>query len=266
MEARAYRTIRIEVEAAIATVVLNRPERKNALGPEMVNELCWALDDARDDPAVRVVVITGAGGAFSAGADLRPMTQMSESGRGGGEPLPQRGDYVDLLMRFTTLGKPTIARVPGVAMGGALGIIASCDFAIAGESATFGTPEIKRGLFPMMIMAVLRRVVSRRRLMEMMLLGETMSAREAERIELISRCVPDTELEGAVRELAEKLAAQSPTAMRMGLSAWHAQSDLDLARALPYLRDQLVAILGTEDAREGLMAFAEKRAPKWTGR
>ncbi len=263
MEARSWRTIRVEIDGAIATVVMNKPERKNPLGPEMVNELIWALDDAKDDAAVRVIVITGAGAAFSAGGDLK---QMSGGADGAGEPLPSRGDYVDLLMRFTTLGKPTIARIPGVAMGGGLGIVASCDFAIACESAKLGTPEIKRGLFPMMIMAVLRRVVSRRRLMDMMLLGETISAREAERIELISRAVPDAELDATVKEIAEKLASQSPTALRMGLSAFHAQADRDLAAALPFLRDQLMAILGTEDAREGLMAFMEKRTPTWTGR
>lgn len=263
MEARAYRTILVQRDGAKTTITLNKPERKNPLGPEMVSELCWALDDAKDDASVRVVVLTGAGGAFSAGGDLK---QMSGAGDGGPEPLPHRGDYVDLLLRFTTLGKPTIARVPGIAMGGGLGLVASCDFAIACESATFGTPEIKRGLFPMMIMAVLRRVLSRRRLLDMMLLGEKLDAREAERIELISRAVPDAELDAAVDALAGKLAAQSPTAMRMGLAAFHAQADRDLASALPYLRDQLVAILGTEDAREGLVAFLEKRAPQWTGR
>jgi enoyl-CoA hydratase/carnithine racemase len=263
MEARAWRTIRVAVDGPIATIAMNKPERKNPLGPEMVNELVWALDDAKDDPAVRAIVLTGAGNAFSAGGDLK---QMSGGSGEAGEPLPQRGDYVDLLLRFTTIGKPTIARVPGVAMGGGLGLVASCDFAIACESAKLGTPEIKRGLFPMMIMAVIRRVVSRRRLMEMILLGETFDAKEAERIELVSRAVPDADLDGAVATLAGKLAAQSPTAMRMGLAAFHAQADRDLASALPMLRDQLAAILGTEDAREGLMAFMEKRAPSWTGR
>ena len=263
MECRAFRTLLVQQDGARATITMNKPERKNPLGPEMVNELCWALDDAKDDPAVRVIVLTGAGGAFSAGGDLK---QMSGGADGGPEPLPHRGDYVELLLRFTTIGKPTIARVPGIAMGGGLGLVASCDFAVACESATFGTPEIKRGLFPMMIMAVLRRVVSRRRLMDMMLLGEKLDAREAERIELISKAVPDAELDAAVEALAAKLAAQSPTAIRMGLAAFHAQADRDLASALPFLRDQLVAILGTEDAREGLMAFMEKRAPQWTGR
>ena len=257
---RAYRTILATTEGPVTRLVMNKPERKNPLGPEMVNELCWALDDARDDAAVRVIVITGAGDAFSAGGDLKAM------GSDAGEALPQKGDYADLLGRFSQLGKPTIARVRGVAMGGGLGIVAACDFAIAGESAVFGTPEIKRGLFPMMIMALLRRVVTKRRLMEMMLLGEKLDSETAERIELVNRVVPDAALDDEVTKLAAKLVAQSPTAMRMGLGAWHAQADRDLASSLPFLRDQLGAILGTEDAREGLMAFVEKREPKWTGR
>lgn len=262
MEPRSYRAITVAVEGAVATITLNKPERKNPLGPEMVNELCYALDDAKHDADVRVVVLTGAGKAFSAGGDLKQMG----GGEGDSQPLPPLGSYPDLLLRFTSLGKPTIARIPGVAMGGGLGIVAACDFAVACQSATFGTPEIKRGLFPMMIMAVLRRVVSRRKLMELMLLGETIDAARAEALELISHVVPDERLDAAVSELAQKLAAQSPTAMRLGLAAWHAQADLDLKAALPMLEQRLFEILGTDDAREGLMAFVEKRKPVWTGR
>lgn len=263
MQARSYRTLIVTSEAGIATLTMNKPERKNPLGPEMVNELCWALSDARDAGDVRVVVITGAGKAFSAGGDLK---QMGGGAEEGSEPLPPKGQYSDLLLLLTQLGKPTIARIPGVAMGGGLGMVAACDFAIAAESAVFGTPEIKRGLFPMMIMAVLRRVVSRRKLLELMLLGEKIDAASAERLELITRAVPDDVLDAAVSELAGKLASQSPTAMRLGLAAWNAQADLDLATALPMLEQRLFEILGTDDAREGLMAFVEKREPKWTGR
>jgi enoyl-CoA hydratase/carnithine racemase len=258
---RAFRTLLVKHEDGVATITMNKPERKNPLGPEMVNELCWALDDAKDDASIRAIVLTGAGDAFSAGGDLKQM-----GGDGEGTALPPRGDYASLLLRFSSLGKPTLARVKGVAMGGGLGMVAACDFAIAGESAVFGTPEIKRGLFPMMIMAVLRRVVSKRRLMEMMLLGEKVDAATAAAIELVSRVVPDASLDAEVGALARKLTEQSPTAMRMGLAAWNAQADQDLATAIPALQAQLGQILMTEDAREGLTAFAEKRAPKWTGR
>lgn len=263
MEARAYRTILASAdEHGVATITLNVPERKNPIGPLMVNELLHALDDARDDASVRVVVLTGAGAAFCAGGDLKQMSR----GDGDGPPLAQKGDYTDLLLRFPKLGKPTIARIPGVAMGGGLGLVASCDFAIACESAVLGTPEVKRGLFPMMIMAVLSRVVSRRRLLEMMLLGDKLTAAQAAELELITRAVPDDQLDAEVASLARRLAAQSPTALRMGLAAYHWQADRTLEEALPYLQGQLGAILGTEDAREGLMAFMEKREPRWTGR
>jgi len=261
MQERPYEQIELALSDGVLRITLSRPERKNAMGPQMVNELLYALDDAKDDPDVRVVLFTGAGKAFCAGGDLKQM-----SGGGDGPKLEPKGDYADLLLRFTTLHKPTVARVNGVAMGGGLGIVAACDFALAARSATMGTPEIKRGLFPMMIMAVLMRTVSRRRLLEMMLFGDKLTAAQAAEIELINRAVDDEALDAEVDALTAKLAAQSPTALRMGLAAWHHQADQDLADAVPWLQTQLFAILGTEDAREGLSAFFQKRAPQWTGR
>ncbi|MEM1415132.1 MAG: enoyl-CoA hydratase-related protein [Myxococcota bacterium] len=258
MEARDYRSLLVDASDGVATLTMNVPERKNPLGPAMVNELLYALDDAKDDDAVRVVVLTGAGNAFSAGGDLKQMR--------AGEGLAPKGDFLDLLLRFRDLGKPTIARVPGHCYGGGLGIVAACDFAIACESAKLGTPEVKRGIFPMMIMALLQNLVPRRELMRMMLVGERMSATEAQRVGLVGEVVPDDALDAATAELAATLAAQSPTAIRMGLRAFHRQAALPLDEALPYLREQLFAILGTEDAREGLKAFVEKREPVWTGR
>ncbi len=256
-----YRKILVSVDGHVATVTLNSPVRKNALGPAMVNELLWALDDAKDDAEVRAIVLTGAGAAFSAGADLSQMGGPSD-----GPKLDPKGDYADLLLRFTTLGKPVVARVPGPAMGGGLGLVASADFAIACESAVLGTPEILRGLFPMQIMAVLERIVPRRKLIEMMLLGDKLSASQALEFGLLTRVVPDADLDAETQKLAQTLASRSPTAMRMGLGAFHHQSGKPLEEALPYLRGQLMAILGTADAREGLAAFAQKREPKWTGK
>ena len=258
MEARDYQTIRVTSEASVATLTLSIPERKNPLGPVMVNELLYALDDARDDPQVRVVVLTGAGKAFSAGGDLKQM--------GTSSALESKGDYSDLLLRFPQLHKPTVARVPGYAMGGGLGLVASCDFAVACESAVLGTPEIKRGLFPMMIMAVLQQVMPRRELMNMMLLGERLTAAEAKRAGLLSQVVGDGELDEVVDALTRRLAGQSPTAMARGLRAFHGQREQSLAMAIPKLRDELFSLLGTEDAREGLTAFFEKRDPVWKGR
>jgi enoyl-CoA hydratase/carnithine racemase len=262
MEQRPYKTILVDAKDGVATLTMNNPERKNPLGPQSVNELLWALDDAKEADDVRVIVLTGAGQAFSAGADLKQI-----SGGGGDEAaLEPKGDYVDLLLRFTTLGKPTVARVRGPAMGGGLGLVASCDFAVASDTAVLGTPEVRRGLWPMMIMAVLQRVVPRRKLMNMMLLGDKLTPDQALEYGLVSHVVPDADLDTQVGALCAKLAAQSPTAMRLGLHAFHHQADQDLSTALPYLRDQLYAMLATEDAREGLMAFMEKRAPVWTGK
>jgi enoyl-CoA hydratase/carnithine racemase len=208
-----------------------------------------------------VVVLTGAGQAFSAGADLSQMGQPA-----AGPVLAPRGDYADLLLRFTKLGKPVIARVPGPALGGGLGLVASADFAIAGESAVLGTPEIHRGIFPMQIMAVLERLVPRRKLFELMLLGDKLDASKALELGLLTRVVPDESLDLEVDALARELAKRSPTAMRMGLCAFHEQSGKPLEQSLPYLRDQLIAVLTSEDAREGLKAFAEKREPRWSGK
>jgi enoyl-CoA hydratase/carnithine racemase len=262
MEARAeYHKIQVHVDRHIATITLHNPEKKNALGPGMVNELLWAFDDAKADPEVRVLVLTGAGQAFSAGADLSELSLHKE-----GPQLASKGDYADLLLRFTELGKPVIARVLGPALGGGLGLVASSDFAIAGESAVLGTPEIQRGIFPMQIMAVLDKLVPRRKLVEMMLLGEKLSAHRALELGLLTRVVPDAALDAEVDKLANELVTRSPTAVRMGLNAYHYQSGLPLPSSLPYLRDQLMAMLATEDGREGLAAFIQKREPKWTGR
>jgi enoyl-CoA hydratase/carnithine racemase len=257
---RAYQAITVASSDGVATVTLNRPERRNAIGPQMINELLYALDDATNDPEVRAVVITGAGKAFCAGGDFVQMT-----GGGDGAALAFKGDYADLLLAMTRAAKPIVAKVNGHAMGGGLGLVAASTFAIGATDAELGTPEINVGLFPMMIMAVLARVVPRRRLLEMMLFGERMTADEAARVGLLNRAVPAAELDAAVADLVAKIASKSPLTVKHGLEAFAAQDDLDLATALPMLRERLGAVLATNDAREGLMAFLEKRAPKWTG-
>ncbi len=259
MEERDYQSLLVEHDGHIVTLTFNKPEKKNPLSQELVNELLWALDDAEADDDVRVIILTGAGNAFSAGADLKGMT----ADRGN---LEKKGEFDDLMLRFGSLNKPIVARIPGYVMGGAMGIVACCHFAIACESAILATPEIKRGLFPMMIMAVLQRVVHSRELMKLLLLGDKITATKAKEIGLLSEVVPDDQLDARVAELAGQLAKQSPTAMRMGLNAFNEQRQMPVEEALPYLREQLYAVLGSEDAKEGLAAFFEKREPQWTGR
>jgi enoyl-CoA hydratase/carnithine racemase len=151
-------------------------------------------------------------------------------------------------------------------MGGGLGLVAASHFAVASRNAKLGTPEINVGLFPMMIMAVLARVIPQRRLLEMMLFGERLDADTAASIGLIGKAVDVDGLDAEVTRITQNIAAKSPITVRLGLEAFAAQADLGLAYALPLLRDRLGAVLSTDDAREGLMAFLEKRQPKWTGK
>ena len=259
--ARPYAKIRVARSGGVETVTLNVPERRNAIGPQMTNELLWALDDASRADDVRAVVLTGAGKAFCAGGDFQQMTAGAD-----GEALAPKGDYADLLLAMTRFEKPIVAKVNGHAMGGGLGLVAASTFALAGSDAQLGTPEIEVGLFPMMIMAVLARLVPRRRLLQMMLLGEKLSAEEGVRLGLLNESAAAPELDAKVDGLVQALVAKSPMTLKLGLRAFAAQDDLDLATALPMLRGRLAECLSTEDAREGLTAFLEKRAPVWSGR
>lgn len=259
----SFRAIRYEARALeagdVVTVTLNRPERRNAISPEMANELLHALDRAEGETATRVVMLTGEGAHFCGGGDLKGMSE-------GDDGLSHKGDYADLLREMVSFPKPLVAKVRGTAMGGGLGLAAACHFALASETATLGTPEVHRGLWPMMIMAVLSRTVARRDLLELMLLGDKLTAARAAELRLVNRAVPDASLDAEANALCETLATRSPTAVRHGLRAWAKQGDVALNEALPMLRDELFALMGTDDAREGIMAFMEKRAPRWTGK
>jgi enoyl-CoA hydratase/carnithine racemase len=266
---RHYSRIHTDVHRSRAKITLAYPKRRNAIGPQMTSELLYALEDAVADDAVRVIVLTGEGDVFSAGGDFAQMPVAGESKRpppAGAEALPQKGDYADLIMALVRCEKPVIARVNGHAFGGGLGLVAASTFSVALKSAQLGTPEVNVGLFPMMVMSLLSRCVPRRRLLEMMLFGDRMEAREAELIGLIGRAVDPGDLDEAVRDIETKLVKKSPIALRNGLRAWAAQQDMELSRALPLMRERLAECLATEDAREGLLAFMEKREPVWTGR
>lgn len=267
---RHYDRIRVDRVGHRAQITLANPKRRNALSPHMVSELLYALDDARVDDEIRVVVITGEGKTFSAGGDLSYMNPAGESVRpppvGTGEVLPIKGDYADLLIMLLHYDKPTIARVNGHALGSGLGLVAACTFSVALMDAQLGTPEINAGLFPMMVMALLARIVPRRRFYEMMLLGEKIDAKEAEHIGLISHVVEPGELDETIREIETQLLHKSPLILRLGLRAAADQEDMELSKALPMLRSRLQEVLNTEDAREGLMSFLDKREPRWVGR
>ncbi len=253
-----YATILVAA-GAIARVTLNRPDKRNPIGPATCGELIHALHALRDDPTVRVIVLTGAGPAFSAGGDLGGMMAPAADG-------PPPASLVDLLLTMHGLGKPIVAMVNGPALAGGLGLMVACDLVIAADTATFGTTEILVGLWPMMITAELVRNLGRKRTLELMLTGRKLDAAEALAIGLVTRVVPAAELEVATMALAGELADKSPAAIALGLRAFYRSADLDHADALRYLEGELAKVLTLEDAAEGIAAFLGKRRPVWKGR
>lgn len=260
LDAAQLAKIRVAKDGHFYRITLAYPERRNAIGPQMTNELLHAFADATADGEVRVVILEGEGRSFCAGGDFQQMT----SG-GDGPTLAPKGDYADLLLAMLRSEKPILCKVHGHAMGGGLGLVAASTMAFATDDAQLGTPEVNVGLFPMMIMAVLARLVPRRQLLEMMLTGARLPAEEAKALGLVNRVVPARMLEDTVVQMAQNLGEKSPKTLALGLRAFAQQDDLELERALPMLRERLSEVLGTDDAREGLMAFLEKRAPRWTG-
>ena len=252
-----------EVNDGVATATLNRPEQRNALNAELLAGLVNAMKRARDDDAVRAVVLTGAGEkVFCAGADL--------GGFAADAPLVQKHFASDLFLEFfrvmPRLGKPSLCAANGHVLAGGMGLALSCDLVIAKEGARFGTPEINVGAFPYMVMSIIYRNVPRKKVNEMMLLGEQISAEQAVEYGLANKVVPAGEFDGAVNEWASKLASKSPVLMRLGHDAMYRQQDMAIDDALEYLRSQLSLTFSTEDIQEGVKAFFEKREPRWTGR
>ena len=246
-----------------ATITLNKPDQRNPLGGGMLRDLLTAFTWARDEPEVRVVVLTGAGDkAFCAGADLSSFNpDENEVQRHLGRHM-----FVELFVLMTELGKPIVGRINGHALAGGMGLATSCDVLIASDNATFGTPEINVGVWAMMIQAVLVRNLPRKALLEMLLLGDRISAERARELGLVSRVVAQADLDAAVDEVAGKLAKKSPVIMKLGRDSFYRTQDMEFRGALEYLQAQLSIVTLTEDTKEGVMAFFEKREPNFKGR
>ncbi|HET9993576.1 MAG TPA: enoyl-CoA hydratase/isomerase family protein [Kofleriaceae bacterium] len=249
----AYATIVVEDTGPVARVTLNLPDKRNPISPVMCGELLDAFKTIR----ANVIVLTGAGKVFSAGGDLSGMQAQGAT---------QPATLVDLFTAMHDLGKPIIAMVNGHALAGGLGLMVACDLVIASDAAQFGTTEIAVGLWPMMITAELARSVGRKQVLEMMLTGKKLSAAEAVACGLVNRAVPADQLEAATMELATEIAGRSPAAIQLGLRAFYRSQDMEHEPQLRYLQGELGRVLALEDAKEGITAFLQKRAPVWKGK
>ena len=258
-----YETLRYEVAGAVATIALDQPETRNALSDPLLDELLAALAAARDDDAVRVVVIASTHRTvFSSGGDLAGFkAEMSVA-----ERHAANGRFPRLFELIGALGKPVICAARGHVLAGALGLALACDLVIASDRATFGTPEINVGLFPFMIAVLIGRNIGRKKMAELLLLGQRIDAAEALRLGIVNRVVAPEDFDAAVADWAAQLAAKSPLLLKLGKDALFAQQDMAFRDALAYGQTQLVLAQTAQDAQEGIAAFLERREPRWKGR
>jgi len=246
-------------EEGVACITINREPQRNAITPEALALFHEYLDEAEKDGSVRAILVTGAGDrAFCTGA------QLSGAVTTGGKDI--FASYAALLDRIVSYPKPTVARVKGFCLAGGMGFMLACDIVIAGDDSKFGTPEVNVGLWPMMIGALIFRNVLQKKAMEMILLGERLSAQEALAMGLITQVVPAANLDEEVNKVLAILTSKSPIGMKMGKQAFYAMANLPLKDALLLLSERLKEVVGTDDAREGITAFMEKRPPNFTGR
>ena len=252
----------VDVEGRVATVTLNRPDQRNPLSAVMLRDLATAFRWCRDDEEVRVVVLTGAGRVFCAGADLTSF----DGDRSGLEKFRSRDLFVELFILMSELGKPIVGRINGHALAGGIGLACSCDILIAVDSAAFGTPEINVGIWPMMIQAILSRSIPQKVLLEMEMLGDRWTAAQLQSLGVVNRVVAADQLDSAVSDIAERLVRKSPVAMRLGRDSFYRQQDMDFRAAMHYLHGQFLVVSQTDDSREGIKAFFEKREPDFQGR
>ena len=243
-------------------ITINRPEKRNAINGDVVAGISRGYREAHDDPDIRVIVLTGAGDkAFCAGADL----QNTGSAFAMDFSRPNV-EYADLLRLSQDATKPAIARVGGVCMAGGMGLLCMTDMAVAADHVTFGLPEVKVGVFPMQVLSLLQSIAPRRLISEWALTGEPFDAYAAQSAGLLNYVVPAAELDAKVEWLIARIVDKSPTAIRRGKYAMRAIASMSFDESIAYTESQIALLAMTEDAKEGLKAFGEKRKPAWRGK
>ena len=251
-----------ETDGRVATITINRPDRRNAINPDVVRGISTALTQIQADDTVAVAVLTGAGDkAFCAGGDL--------GGMGSTSKLSQhfvRAEVGELFEQMRACRVPIVARVNGHALAGGFGLMLACDLVIAADDAELGTPEINLGLWPFMISAVIKRDMPRKIALELMLTGRRMSAEEGARWGIVNRVVSKNELDVALTEMTEVLTSKSALIASLGKHSFYGIEDMSFDAALQHLAGMLTLTLESEDTIEGVTAFLQKRAPEWKNR
>ena len=249
------------VQDRIASITINRPEQRNALNSAVLEGLRDSMRQAVDDGEVRVIAITGAGDkVFCAGADLK--ASLARDAETADQDFG-RANFRRLLLDIYHCPKPTVALARGHVMAGGLGIFLACDLSLACDDIHFSTPEIQVGMFPMMVLALLYRHIGRKKATEMIFLGERISAPEAKLMGIVNHVYPRESFEASAFEFVSKAAGKSGAILRMGKEAIRAAECLALPEALHYLEAALARVMTSEDSKEGIRAFLEKRQPRW---
>ncbi len=259
-----WRYLKVHHDEYELEITLSRPEKRNAFTPLMVDEIAFALAYANTSDRIRCVVIRGEGPVFCAGADLMAFHDPTIDGTARSVPVPLQ--QVTLGDAFAGLYKPCVAQVEGAVLAGGFLIIAGCTFVYSIPEAGFGLPEVKRGLWPMQVMGALMAVVSPRKILEMCITGKSYTAQEACQMGLVTHLSGRENIQGDVRAMVETICGNAPLAIRNGIRAQRKLTTLPESEKYSWLREQLEVLVQSADAREGIAAFKEKRAPDWENR